>query len=197
MKRLYTALFSLMLVFGLSANSLAANTYTIDGNPFTFPAIEPLTVPGSYSIGNDTASGDLTLAGGSVLDYWNFTVESTASYGSLIGSIGLNGNGFSSFATALETFVTGDGGGWTTIATGATTGFGNLWASIITFSPLSPDPTAYRLVVSGTQVPGEAAYGGNVTVSPVPEPEIYAMMAAGLGLMGFVARRRQRNGAVA
>ena len=28
--------------------------------------------------------------------------------------------------------------------------------------------------------------------NPVPEPEIYAMMAAGLGLMGFVARRRKQ-----
>lgn len=35
-----------------------------------------------------------------------------------------------------------------------------------------------------------------VGVSMVPEPEIYAMMAAGLGLMGFVARRRKQNGAV-
>jgi len=28
--------------------------------------------------------------------------------------------------------------------------------------------------------------------APVPEPEIYAMLAAGLGLMGFVARRRRQ-----
>lgn len=33
---------------------------------------------------------------------------------------------------------------------------------------------------------------GSFHVTPVPEPEIYAMMAAGLGLMGFVARRRKK-----
>ena len=37
--------------------------------------------------------------------------------------------------------------------------------------------------------------GQGSVAAPIPEPEIYAMMAAGLGLMGFVARRRQRNGA--
>jgi len=41
------------------------------------------------------------------------------------------------------------------------------------------------------------SFGYEYIFAPVPEPEIYAMMAAGLGLMGFVARRRQRNGAVA
>ncbi len=34
-------------------------------------------------------------------------------------------------------------------------------------------------------------------ITPVPEPEIYAMMGLGLGLMGFVARRRKQNGAIA
>lgn len=33
----------------------------------------------------------------------------------------------------------------------------------------------------------------NVQVGAVPEPETYALMAAGLGLMGFVARRRNRR----
>jgi hypothetical protein len=32
---------------------------------------------------------------------------------------------------------------------------------------------------------------------PIPEPETYAMLLAGLGLMAFVARRRQRNLAAA
>jgi len=35
------------------------------------------------------------------------------------------------------------------------------------------------------------------SLAPIPEPEIYAMMLAGLGLMGFVANRRRRGGAVA
>lgn len=33
----------------------------------------------------------------------------------------------------------------------------------------------------------------NVSVSPVPEPETYAMLLAGLGLLGFAARRRKVN----
>ena len=31
--------------------------------------------------------------------------------------------------------------------------------------------------------------------APIPEPETYAMMLAGLGLLGFVARRRRQNAA--
>jgi len=33
----------------------------------------------------------------------------------------------------------------------------------------------------------------NVVAYPVPEPEIYAMFFVGLGLMGFVVRRRNEN----
>jgi hypothetical protein len=52
----------------------------------------------------------------------------------------------------------------------------------------------YTILVSGTGITGStASYGGNVVATPVPEPETYAMMLAGLGAIGFlVARRRNR-----
>jgi hypothetical protein len=34
----------------------------------------------------------------------------------------------------------------------------------------------------------------NVSVSAVPEPETYAMLLAGLGFVGFMARRKRRSG---
>ena len=37
----------------------------------------------------------------------------------------------------------------------------------------------------------EQFYLGGVTVSPVPEPETYALLLAGLGLLGVAARRRK------
>lgn len=45
--------------------------------------------------------------------------------------------------------------------------------------------------------PGDPYLSANFNVSAVPEPETYAMMLAGLGLLGFAARRKKAQEAAA
>ena len=49
------------------------------------------------------------------------------------------------------------------------------------------------LTVVGTTKGG--SYGGvlNLNLAPVPEPETYGMLLAGLGILGFLARRRKQS----
>ena len=58
--------------------------------------------------------------------------------------------------------------------------------------------TPYYLKLAGTLNDADAVGNfkvtvGSATVTPVPEPESYAMLLAGLGLMGTIARRRSRK----
>ena len=54
----------------------------------------------------------------------------------------------------------------------------------------------YYLQVSGKMVGTTAAsFGGAMMMmaAPVPEPETYGMMLAGLGVLGYLARRRKQK----
>ena len=74
-----------------------------------------------------------------------------------------------------------DGSTWTTALLPGNSGMFNLNLSsqnlYFTYGGGNPD----QFYVSSLAV-----------TAPIPEPEIYAMMLAGLGLMGFVARRRRQ-----
>jgi hypothetical protein len=51
------------------------------------------------------------------------------------------------------------------------------------------------MLAAGTKLDYSQLYSnGTVSVTAVPEPETYAMMLAGLGLVGWSARRRASRG---
>ncbi len=66
--------------------------------------------------------------------------------------------------------------------------------SVITDAPLL-DTHIYELIVTGDYSGSSefGSYAGNIAISPIPEPETYAMLLVGLGLIGFAARRRKHN----
>ncbi len=88
--------------------------------------------------------------------------------------------------------VSWDGGTVTTVTATGIGNSGNVW----THYGFSVQATAASTVLQFSAVGTNDSYGGsldNVSVSAVPEPETYAMFLAGLGLMGFMARRRSKT----
>jgi hypothetical protein len=57
-----------------------------------------------------------------------------------------------------------------------------------------PPKTDFTMVINGTAATTyNSHYTTLIELSPAPEPETYAMLLAGLGLTGFIARRRQKS----
>lgn len=89
------------------------------------------------------------------------------------------------------------------LAPGDNAGFSFLRTTIsgITFTPIDVGLSSRYLVVytnattfgNATASVIDGSVASAATFAPVPEPETYAMMLAGLGLMGFVARRRSKK----
>lgn len=125
---------------------------------------------------------------GSFLDTYSFSLASSASVTSSVLSFGNTLGGTYSvwsygtdgmFGTADDTQL-------------------GVWG----LSPL-PGPAAnhtlalgsgsYYYAVGGRALAGGSSYALSSNVAAVPEPETYALLGAGLGIVGFVASRRRRE----
>jgi hypothetical protein len=75
---------------------------------------------------------------------------------------------------------------------------GDSWAAFhplsIPVSHLAQTINTLAITSIGSDTNIEAArLEGTLTISPIPEPETYAMLLAGLGLVGFITRRRKSD----
>jgi len=171
-----------------------------------FPGV--YTVPAAVS----NLTGTLTLDGlGNANAAWVFQMPSTliTSPGSVVNVIN-TGAGAGVFwnvgsSATLDT-TTSFAGNILALASislnnGATIGCGRALANT---GAVTMDTNTISLACLGTGEEGSNGLSGGLTVAvaggtptflpsaPIPEPETYAMMLAGLGLLGYVARRRKR-----
>jgi hypothetical protein len=141
-------------------------------------------------IDNTAFFGDTFAAdneGNTFADRFTFTVESDMGWNldAIISSISRSAD------TGLD--ITGlalYGEGDALIASGSSLMSGEMDVWSISADNLAAGD--YYLQVNGTMVSDTgASFGGAVMLAPVPEPETYGMMLGGLGILGFLARRRK------
>lgn len=112
------------------------------------------------------------LTSGVFFEPYFFSLSTLSDLVGDVNSMGISWTGVQLVSTGL---------GYSAFDTDPTDGF--------SFSSLAAGDYALTFVGSGT-----GGFGGFYTVTAVPEPETYAMMLAGLGIMGFMAARRRRQG---
>lgn len=151
-----------------------------------------LTALSSQAASTDWGQHDLLesalglTAGGIIFDTFSFSLGAQADVASSVTSLGSIGAGtYSLFSVGSDGLVgTGDDigfGAWT---------FGGPPA----VHTLSLTAGNYYYSVFGV-ASGAAAYSisSAAAAAPVPEPETYALLGAGLGVIGFVVSRRRRD----
>ncbi|MET0321826.1 MAG: FxDxF family PEP-CTERM protein [Duganella sp.] len=157
----------------------SAHAGTINGeNTPDIQLIQNSINPDFWTAGfNNVPVNDST---GTFTDIFTFTPALT---GSALGSaavvnIALTGFGeIAGFSASLNgNFFTSSGNGFYTL------------------DPVLLGPGQLVLTITGEVTGAGGSYGGNLNVLTVPEPETYGMMLGGLGLLGYMARRRKQQG---
>jgi len=180
-----------IVVLALAGVVNAQVTYHYTGNHFT-DVVAPYTT-------SDSISGSVTLSSALGDNLTNFQ-PSVNSFSFTDGISTITSSSSNSTGNpdrfVFNTDAAGDIIGWLVqVYSGSTTD--NL--GIVTWAPGSPTEDISGRVfnngLSSQQVGNRNNPGVWSTTAPVPEPETYAMMLAGLGLLGFVARRRKQQSA--
>lgn len=201
----------------ISASALAGSISTGDFSAWEFNSTGTATVTLESSGGSPAERLNITTVSGSIVygtaiksDFSTTNLLSGESY--TLGLDVLSGPGAYGAGQAIQLLVEQNGAIYGTFL--GTTGVHSDW-SPSTFSGTFSEGSFSRLLGTGSATPDFSGNtltrfgfaGGNegsgtltqyydnfsltsAAIAPVPEPETYALMLAGLGLLGFAAKRR-------
>ena len=150
------------------------------------------TALGTVVVGTPLAFGGFS-APGPLNDIFTFTLPANGGSGYSVTNFTSLPGQFNTILATLSLISNPDGtlfnGDDTVLDTSFTPG-GSSLALTWTASPAGSYYLAVGGLSNGTQ---GGIYNGAISVTAVPEPETYAMMLAGLGALGFLARRRRND----
>jgi len=163
--------------------------------------------PLSRSIDFGTISGPYSLSYGNTFfaptpqqfyDVYTFTLSQAASFNSITVNINLGSFlGINNLSARLDQGIGPFNPSAIPLAQNWSTAFNagpSMTGSITTLSVPVLQPNAYTLAIRGDAVGlAGGSYSGSFNVALIPEPETYAMLFAGMGLLAFAARRKDKN----
>jgi hypothetical protein len=125
----------------------------------------------------------------SIPDGFANAVTTTVNVGSFLGISGLQARLYSGHSNTIGTVGGSIISPWATMVNPIP----GVSVETVVLSPTNPLLAGnYTLQVRGTVTgSGGGSYAGTLNLTPIPEAETYAMLLAGLGLMGVVSRRRK------
>jgi hypothetical protein len=148
---------------------------------------------------NSTFGNATTGQNGNFSNWWVFSIAPAGD--ATLDMIFLPIRNISNFTVSLFDVTAstcgGAGAACTSFSTGSLLASGVTapnYVSLVDFLPLAAGTYAFNVsgTISGLAAGQPASYVGNLqTVAAVPEPETYALFAAGLGALGFLQRRRK------
>ena len=150
----------------------------------------------AYNINLTNTTGNLWTGGfnatpsplGAFTDTFTFTPDAT--FGSTAQAFLANLSVTGSDASAIN-FTSANLNGISLTGFGGPTVFGYAQGQVLAQTSLLFNGPLTLTVMGNTN---GGSYGGtfNLNLAPVPEPETYGMLLAGLGVLGFLARRRKQ-----
>lgn len=160
-----------------------AAALAVAGSAYAVPINSVTTADGFASVTSPVTAAGFAFNLGAFTDSFTFNLDALSSFSISLTNSFTPSTGYINFFAAV---LTPPGSALSLSTSGNSQSLEGNWSNLAAGN--------YVLTVTGTAVgAGGATYGLSAAAVPVPEPETYAMMLGGLGMIGFMIGRRRRE----